>query len=120
MADDIKEEQMTVASSVDYLRGLKGNNSVLISVLNAISNSTIVNKGNVKDDILDIVGNYIAYSLSSVDGSGIDGCLISINPYGLEGAQIKIAYDMSTMKVRSAYNNKGVVEWSSWKSISFT
>ena len=35
---DIREEQMTVTNSVDYLRGLKGNNSVLISVLNAISN----------------------------------------------------------------------------------
>ncbi len=41
---DIREEQMTVTNSVDYLRGLKGNNSVLISVLNAISNKAIVNK----------------------------------------------------------------------------
>jgi hypothetical protein len=29
---DIREDQMTVVSSVDYVRGLKGNNSVLIAI----------------------------------------------------------------------------------------
>ena len=107
---DIREEQMTVTNSVDYLRGLKGNNSVLISVLNAISNKAIVN----------IVGNYVAYSTSDIDGSGIDGCLISINPTGLEGAQIKVAYNMSIIKVRAAYNVDGAAKWSDWKSITIT
>lgn len=117
---DIREEQMTVTNSVDYLRGLKGNNSVLISVLNAISNKTIVNKGHVKTDVLNIVGNYVAYSTSDIDGSGIDGCLISINPTGLEGAQIKVAYNMSIIKVRAAYNVDGAAKWSDWKSITIT
>ncbi|WP_174646790.1 hypothetical protein [Bacteroides sp. Marseille-P8574] len=30
MADDIREDQMTVVSSVDYVRGMNGKNSVLI------------------------------------------------------------------------------------------
>ena len=117
---DIREEQMTVTNSVDYLRGLKGNNSVLISVLDAISNKAIVNKGHVKTDVLNIVGNYVAYSTSDIDGSGIDGCLISINPTGLEGAQIKVAYNMSIIKVRAAYNVDGATKWSDWKSITIT
>ena len=117
---DIKENEMTVANSVDYLRGLKGNNSVLISVLDAISNKAIVNKGHVKTDVLNIVGNYVAYSTSDIDGSGIDGCLISINPTGLEGAQIKVAYNMSIIKVRAAYNVNGAAKWSDWKSITIT
>ena len=112
---DIREEQMTVTNSVDYLRGLKGNNSVLISVLNAISNKAIVNKGHVKTDVLNIVGNYVAYSTSDIDGSGIDGCLISINPTGLEGA-----HNMSIIKVRAAYNVDGAAKWSDWKSITIT
>lgn len=118
---DIREDQMTITNSVDYLRGLKGNNSVLISVLDAISNMAIVNKGHVKtDNVLNIVGNYVAYSTSDIDGSGIDGCLISINPTGLEGAQIKVAYNMSIIKVRAAYNVNGAAKWSDWKSITIT
>ena len=118
---DIREDQMTITNSVDYLRGLKGNNSVLISVLDAISNMAIVNKGHVKtDNVLNIVGNYVAYSTSDIDGSGIDGCLISINPTGLEGAQIKVAYNMSIIKVRAAYNVDGATKWSDWKSITIT
>ena len=96
---DIREDQMTITNTVDYVRGLKGKDSVLISVLDAISNKAIVNKGHVKTDVLNIVGNYVAYSISDFDGSGIDGCLISINTTGLEGALIKFAYYMSIIKV---------------------
>ena len=117
---DIREDQMTITNTVDYVRGLKGKDSVLISVLDAISNKAIVNKGHVKTDVLNIVGNYVAYSISDIDGSGIDGCLISINPTGLEGAQIKFAYNMSIIKVRAAYNVDGAAKWSDWKSITLT
>ena len=117
---DIREDQMTITNTVDYVRGLKGKDSVLISVLDAISNKAIVNKGHVKTDVLNIVGNYVAYSTSDIDGSGIDGCLISINPTGLEGAQIKVAYNMSIIKVRAAYNVDGATKWSDWKSITIT
>lgn len=117
---DIREDQMTITNTVDYVRGLKGKDSVLISVLDAISNKAIVNKGHVKTGVLNVVGNYVAYSTSDIDGSGIDGCLISINPTGLEGAQIKVAYNMSIIKVRAAYNVDGAAKWSDWKSITIT
>lgn len=48
---DIREDQMTITNTVDYVRGLKGKDSVLISVLDAISNKAIVNKGHVKTDV---------------------------------------------------------------------
>lgn len=105
---DIREEQMTVTNSVIICEAER-NNSVLISVL-TISNKAIVNKGHVKTDVLNIVGNYVAYSTSDIDGSGIDGCLISINPTGLEGAQIKVAYNMSIIEVRAAYNVDGAAK----------
>ncbi len=75
-------------------------------------------KGHVKTDVLNIVGNYVAYSTSDIDGSGIDGCLISINLIWLEGAQIKVAYNMSIIKVRAAYNVDGAAKWSDWKLIT--
>ena len=34
---DIREDQMTIVSSVDYVRGLKGNNSVLITISDLFS-----------------------------------------------------------------------------------
>ena len=48
---DIRENEMNSVGSVDYVRGLKGKDSVLISVLDAISNKAIVNKGHVKTDV---------------------------------------------------------------------
>jgi hypothetical protein len=46
MAEDIKENEMTTVNSVDYVRGLKGKNSVLIipSDLAAISGLYRINK----------------------------------------------------------------------------
>ena len=42
--------------------------------------------------------------------------MIAVN----EGAQIKVAYNMSIIKVRAAYNVDGAAKWSDWKSITIT
>lgn len=42
MAEDIREDQMTSVSSVDYVRGLKGKDSVLITPDNLFANYGII------------------------------------------------------------------------------
>lgn len=42
MADDIKENEMTTVNSVDYVRGLKGRNSVLVSPTNMLKDYGIL------------------------------------------------------------------------------
>lgn len=42
MADDIKENEMTTVNSVDYVRGLKGGNSVLVSPTNMLKDYGIL------------------------------------------------------------------------------
>lgn len=90
MAEDIREDQMTVSSIIDYLRGLKGKDSVLIS-LSTLLSMTIKNAGNVGHDDLKNVGTCFGYSYSSNDGSGINGIFLSIEVAGCY-FQLKVSH----------------------------
>ena len=116
MAEDIREDQMTVSSIIDYLRGLKGKDSVLIS-LSTLLSMTIKNAGNVGDDDLKNVGTCFGYSYSSNDGSGINGIFLSIEVVGCY-FQLKVSHTGYPMKFR-VHNHENSI-WTSWKSISFT
>ena len=116
MAEDIREDQMTVSSIIDYLRGLKGKDSVLIS-LSTLLSMTIKNAGNVGDDDLKNVGTCFGYSFGTNDGSGINGMFLSIEVVGYY-FQLKVSYTGNSIKFR-VYNYRDSL-WTSWKSISFT
>lgn len=113
---DIKENEMTVANSVDYVRGLSGKTSVLIA-LSTLLSKTIKSVGSVGDNDLKNVGICFGYSFGTYDGSGINGMFLSIEVVGYY-FQLKVSYTGDSIKFR-VYNYRDSL-WTSWKSISFT
>ena len=113
---DIREDQMTSVDSVDYVRGLKGKDSVLIA-LSTLLSMTIKNVGNLQDNDLESVGTCVGYAFGTSDGSGINGMFLSIEVVGYY-FQFKVSYTGNSIKFR-VYNYRDSL-WTSWKSISFT
>lgn len=113
---DIREDQMTSVDSVDYVRGLKGKDSVLIA-LSTLLSMTIKNVGNLQDNDLKSVGTCVGYAFGTSDGSGIFGIFISIEVAGYY-LQLKAANSGVTLKLRTY--DRGNDVWSDWKQISFT
>lgn len=72
MADDIQENEMTPVDSVDYVRGLKGKDSILISISNMasiIKNTQLLNiESNSEYDTG--VSNYGIYQLDNYTAGG--------------------------------------------------
>lgn len=113
---DIKENEMTVANSVDYVRGLSGKTSVLIA-LSTLLSKTIKNVGSIGDNDLKNVGTCFGYSFGASDGSGIYGMFLSIEVVGYY-FQLKVSYNGDSLKFR-VYNREKEI-WLNWRSISFT
>ena len=95
---DVKENEMTVANSVDYVRGLSGKTSVLIA-LSTLLSKTIKSVGSVGDNDLKNVGICFGYSFGTSDGSGINGMFLSIEVVGYY-FQLKVSYTGDSIKFR--------------------
>lgn len=120
MAEDIREDQMTVANSMDYVRALKGEESVLIK----------------KDDLARLIGavtSGISISdLDKIERSGLYSIGNECENVPSQSGQLQgsilfhLHWDTnSSRQLYFAYNGAifyrfKVNSWSSWKSISFT
>ena len=117
---DLKENEMNPVSSVDYVRGLKGLDSVLITLDNLFS-SVVGDKGYFKYDDQAVVDNMTspgAYShgASIVGTNGYYGILLVLKSGGYIaqidfGANAKVLFRFSTDEGAS---------WYAWKYLTFT
>lgn len=120
---DLREDQMTIANSVDYLRGLKGKDSVLIGLTKVLFLS--FNKGyisaNTDCDNLTDTGCYALNWGSNVgntnfpDNNYLYGILLVFSSSGSPCIQI-IHNTANKLFVRIRYD--GI--WKPWKSITLT
>ena len=103
---DIREDQMTITNTVDYLRGLKGMDSVLIAPGNLLS-ALFQYRGIVQDANNSLDAGYYPYA-----GYGIlvvfkaYNYIIQLYLYG-DGIKQRKSPDIG-------------VSWGDWKSITFT
>lgn len=131
---DIKEDQMTSVSSVDYVRGLKGKDSVLIKSSDLVFITTIAGfNGDFKDPAnFPKAGLYIYEVNTSSSGTfnGPDGdktfygtveiiSRVNENSTGLNVVTIKAySYDMiGFMLIGRKKTGEDTYGWGEWKQI---
>ncbi|MCR6506143.1 pyocin knob domain-containing protein [Bacteroides muris (ex Fokt et al. 2023)] len=118
---DIREDQMTVSSSVGYLRGLKGKDSVLIAPSNLLS-EMFQYRGDVSDNYDNFIENGIfqIYSGSNVtnapDGISFGFLLVFKTKFYLAQIALEVRPGNIAVKLRT---NSGPA-WSGWKSVTLT
>lgn len=112
---DIKEKDMAVVSSVNYLRGINGNDSVLLTPSNLLS-TTFQRKSVFEGD----ANNLITPGMYYINGRTVN------TPNGYSGLMLVFCYDNAavqmvfnvfsgTMKKRAKlYNNGDWNVWSVW------
>lgn len=123
---DIQEDQMTITNTVDYLRGLKGKDSVLVSPVELLG-LVFQGKGNVSSNI----DNYTKTGFYGINDSVYKTGVISygmllvfsgVNVAEAAGGNpiVQIAingyHPAVAMKVRVRWEST----WSEWKSITLT
>lgn len=123
---DIREDQMTITNTVDYLRGLKGKDSVLVTPAELLG-LVFQGRGNVSSNI----DNYTKTGFYGINGSIYETGVISygmllvfsgVNVAEAAGGNpiVQIAingyHPAVAMKVRVRWEST----WSEWKSISLT
>lgn len=122
---DIREDQMTIVSSVDYVRGLKGNNSVLITISDLFSD-VVRERGTIAGgtDLNSITKNGL-YRYYIENGELINGP--SLNRFVLlcfnaisHIAQIAINVHPNVYAIRYRTSHDNGSTWNLWKSISIT
>jgi len=133
-SDDIREDQMTVSSSVDYVRGLKGEDSVLIKKDDLVHITPILGfNGDFKDPAnFPKAGLYIYEVNTSSSGTfnGPDGdktfygtveiiSRMDRNSNGLNIVTIKAySYDMiGFMLIGRKKTGENTYGWGEWKQI---
>lgn len=117
---DIREDQMTVASSVDYIRGLKGKDSVLIA-MNSLFSGVIMSKGGLNYSNVESVANLTTPGVYNhgdviVGTNGSYGLLLVLKSGEYVG-QIDFTANGKIIYRFSANNGNG---WTGWKSITLT
>lgn len=120
MADDIKENEMTSVSSVDYVRGLKGKNSVLMAISDLFSD-VIKGKGSFSYSNQETVNAMITPGVYNhgdfiVGTNGAYGLLLVIKSSTYVG-QIDFSVNGKIFFRFSADNGS---TWNGWKSITLT
>jgi len=114
MADDIRENAMTVSSSVDYVRGLKGKDSVLIASGNLLG-ALFQDRGTFEGDLneLKTAGMYYITGNTENKPAGFYGLMLVFR----SGAGIvQIAYSVynGESKKRVLLSNGG--NWDTWSN----
>lgn len=118
---DIRENAMTIASSVGYLRGLKGKDSVLIAPSNLLS-EMFQYRGDVSENYDNFIENgiYQIYSGSNVtnapDGISFGFLLVFKTKFYLAQIALEVRPGNIAVKLRT---NSGPA-WSGWKSVTLT
>lgn len=124
---DKRENEMTNVDLVDYLRGLKGNNSVLLPISKLMDQDNIIGyKGfRINDDLND-------YKRNGIYGHSNTSALNSVinKPAGEVGEAVLLVLSCSDIYVSQIYANitensisvrfLNYAQWTSWKKISFT
>ena len=118
MAEDIKENEMTSVSSVDYVRGLKGNNSVLITSNNLLS-AMFQDRGDASttdfnDNLMGVSAINDSNSRANNNPNISYGLVLTFKS-GSYWVQMAININATTFKLRTR-NNVGT--WTNWKSIT--
>ncbi len=122
---DIKENEMTNVDFVDYLRGVKGNESVLLPISKLINQDNVIGyKGfQLNDDLND-------YKRNGVYGHSNTSSLSTVinKPTGTVGEAVLLVLSCSENYVSQIYFNITVNsifirflnyhQWTSWKKIS--
>lgn len=118
---DVKENEMTTVSSVDYVRGLKGKDSVLIAPGNLLS-ALFQYRGDVSENYDNFIENgiYQIYSGANVTnaptGIGYGMLLVFKTKFYLFQIAMEVRPDKIAVKLRT---NSGPA-WSEWKSVTLT
>ena len=124
---DIRENEMNEASSVDYLRGVRGSDSILLSI------ETLLKQGNIiryqafvaGDDLNNFINNGIyghsnTTTLSSVvnkpSGTVGEAILVSLACSPNYVVQVYCNITANSVFIRFMNYNR----WSPWKGIAFT
>ena len=120
MAEDIKENEMNPVSSVDYVRGVKGMDSVLIALDNLFS-SVVGDKGSFDYDNKTLIDNMTTSGVynhgnSIVGTNGYYGILLIMKSNAYV-AQIDFGANARVMFRFSADNG---TTWTTWKYLTFT
>ena len=118
---DVKENEMTIVSSVDYVRGLKGKDSVLIAPGNLLS-ALFQYRGDVSENYDNFINNgiYQIYSganiTNSPEGISYGMLLVFKTKFYLFQIAMEVRPDKIAVKLRT---NSGPA-WSEWKSVTLT
>ena len=113
---DIREDQMTITNTVDYLRGIKGKDSILIAPGNLLS-ALFQYRGIVQD-----ANNSLGAGYYTVNSSAIPNI-----PYA--GYGILVVFKAYNYIIQLYLYGDGIkqrkspdigVSWGDWKSITFT
>lgn len=118
---DIQEDQMTITNTVDYLRGLKGKDSVLIAPGNLLS-ALFQYRGDVSENYDNFINNgiYQIYSganiTNSPEGISYGMLLVFKTKFYLFQIAMEVRPDKIAVKLRT---NSGPA-WSEWKSVTLT
>lgn len=118
---DVKENEMTTVSSVDYVRGLKGKDSVLIAPGNLLS-ALFQYRGDVSENYDNFIENgiYQIYSGANVTnaptGIGYGMLLVFKTKFYL----FQIAMDVRPSNISVKLRTNSGPAWSDWKSVTLT
>lgn len=130
---DIREDQMTVSSSVDYVRGLKGKDSVLIKKDDLVHITPKMGfNGDFKDPANFPKAGYYLYEVNTETSgtlNGPDGIVpfygtaeiisrIDGGSYGLNVVTIiAYSYDLTGFMLIGRKSAAGAYQWGEWKQI---
>ena len=117
---DIREDQMTITNTVDYLRGLKGKDSVLMAISDLFSD-VVRERGGFNYSNQEIVNAMTTPGVYNhgdaiVNSGGSYGLLLVIKSGAYVG-QIDFTYNRKFI-FRLSSNNGST--WSEWKSVTLT
>lgn len=117
---DIKENEMNPVSIVDYVRGVKGMNSVLITLDNLFS-SVVRDRGYLEYDNQAVVDNTTtpgtySHGSSIVGTNGYYGILLVLKS-GTYTTQIDF---LANGKVLFRFSTDEGASWYTWKYLTFT
>lgn len=122
---DIREDQMTTVNSVDYVRGLKGKDSVLMAISDLFSD-VVRDRGTIAGgtDLNSITKNglyrYYIENGELINGPSLNRIVLLCLNASSHMAQIAINVHPNTYAIRYRTSHDNGATWNLWKSISIT
>ena len=122
---DIREDQMTITNTVDYLRGLKGKDSVLIAISGLFSD-VVKDRGTIAGgtDLNSITKNglyrYYIELGNLINGPSLNRFVLLCFNASSHIVHIAINVHPNTYAIRYRTSHDNGETWNLWKSISIT